>query len=282
MTKSKVAGSFISCTKCGTSTSTFDVAVQCSHCDELYELKPDASYRKEGIRLTSRQLRRRRFSPSNWFLEDEDWSVADIFYHLLRLPADKLVVELCKAVGKPIVEGAVLEDVLFWPRLLFGVKTIHPDVVIVFDRQLILFEFKRPGGAELPGWEISGQVAFAHSVEEELGHDWTLIVIPGPSKCHQPSALDYANQSQSAEHIGRTKYGYSETIGDMVASQTAESIAAHIGVLSWESFLENADTAAIATERGSWQSSSVRRGIREFHRTRAVSAGFQDLNLAPL
>jgi hypothetical protein len=282
MTKSKVAGTFISCTKCGTSTSTFDLAIHCAHCSEEYELKPDSNYRGDGIRLTSRPLRRRRFSPSNWFLEDEDWSVADIFYQLLRLPADDLIVELCKTAGKPIMEGAVLEEVLFWPRLLFGEKTIHPDVVIVFDRQIILFEFKRPSGAELPGWEIAGQVAFARSVEAELGHGWTLFVIPGPGKSHQPSAFDYAVHAQAAQHEARAKYGYNESIAAMLAREQPDAIASHIQVLSWESFLEHADTAAMGASESSWQASSVRRGIREFHRTRAVSAGFGSLNLAPL
>lgn len=280
MTKSQVAGTFISCADCGTSTNTLGAAVHCAHCGAVYELKPDATYRGEGARLTSRTLTRRRSSPTNWFLADEDWSVADLFSHLLRLPADRLLPDLCARLGRPLEAGVTLEHVLFWPRLRFGRKTIQPDVVAVFDQHLVLFEFKRPAGARLPGWEVAGQVAFAHDAARALGHDWTLFVVPGPRRGLQRTAADYAREAAAAQPEALAKYSYDEAVARAVHGEPLDAIAARIRVHAWEAFLEHADAAAAALARApglAWQAGGVRHAVREFHRARAGGAGFGDL-----
>lgn len=91
-------------------------------------------------------LTKSRCSPHlhHWCYESENWSVAEFMTHVLRLQPETFSEPWLSQLGVKI-ESPILETILCWPRFRFGGKTIQPDVAVGFQRDIILFEFKRPG-----------------------------------------------------------------------------------------------------------------------------------------
>lgn len=252
--------------------STADLVLECDSCGSEHDLKPDASFQSRptgpATRLLARRLSRARAKlQGNWFLVDENWSVAEFFLHLTTVDTEKVLGGLLGRLGLNGERGD-LKEVLYWPRLLFGVKTIQPDVVLVFERHVVFWEFKRPMGGTFPAHELSGQAAFLSQVEAETGFTWDLVVVPGPERGTVPNRMELAIAIQEGQSVAQAKWNYSPRIAADFASLSADDLAGRIACLSWERLLSEA-LQEIHRLPNSWNRSAATRGLIEFHRERA-------------
>ena len=121
----QVAGRFISCERCGTTTVLHGVSLTCSNCAASYGLKPDTTFRGPTKKARPRLLVHEFTRPGvakgiNWFADSEKWTVTELVHSFLRLPMLQSLQPFLTKLGLPTPAESLLERVLFWPRLLFG------------------------------------------------------------------------------------------------------------------------------------------------------------------
>jgi hypothetical protein len=180
---SSLAGSFLSCSYCGHTFTQKSQSWECERCHKKYEIKFERGD-KAGTwfkaKLESSGLTKARLSPYHWYLENENWTVAEFLTQVLRLGPETFLAPWCEGLGMVLHKPAVLETHLCWPRFPFGGKTIQPDLALGFANDLVCFEFKRPGGAPMPPLEVMGHFGFAIKAAQQLNRRWHLVLIPGP------------------------------------------------------------------------------------------------------
>lgn len=273
MTISSVAGRFISCDECGTTSALEGAFLKCSNCSASYELKPDSTFRgspkKANARLLVRGFNRSGVAKgNNWFSKDENWTVAELFHNFLRLPMSQSLRPFLAELGTPVEVESRLEHILFWPRLLFGRKTIQPDAVFVFNDELLLMEFKRSSGAKVPSSEICGQVAFATMVQEELGIKWRLLVVPGPLLRVKVDSKQYSKEALATLNEAREKWDYPKEVNALVEQMGEDNLERHIIVRSWEEVVSAALFGASKADPTEWSTQEAIRSLEVFARAR--------------
>jgi len=291
MTIGKFAGTFVSCSSCG-DTSSVKGGWTCKTCGEASELKAErAKVRKGDVPVDGELFFRIKgmskpgILKPHWYYSDENWAVADFVTQLLRLEPEKFLPGWIRSLGFPLPEDVVLEELLTWPRLVFAdacrsdkkKTTIQPDVVIVFSKAVFLFEFKRPKGAVLPAVEVAGQLAFSQLVADKLNLPVYNGFIPGPERSSSLLSLDTVVKiARDGQAVAQKKWDYLDTLVQGV--QKNQTLSERIGVLSWEKFLA-LTLKAIRQMPETWSRKQVQRNLEHFHlvRTKAHAGAFVDV-----
>lgn len=266
MTIGSFAGSFVSCDACGR-TGTLAHAPWVCACGQAFEVKPEAAVPgSREVRFRARPMRKPGVRKPHWFYDDENWSVAEFVSQILRVSPERFLPDWLGQLAVQVPAGAALESVLTWPRLVFGRRgtaTIQPDLVIAFDRAVVLFEFKRPSGAVLPEHEVAGQVAFARLVGGDLGIPVYNVFVPGPEGSrYMRSAESLAATAREAQAGARAKWQYGEDLQRRVEGMSVDELAATIRTVSWERVIAAACGAIESIRSGSW---SERRVLAALH-----------------
>jgi hypothetical protein len=265
------AGTFLSCAACGDTFSTRGQSWKCECCGGDYEVKfgPDATP-GTPFEATARVagLTKSRSTP-HWYYETENWSVAEFLTQLLRLRPEEFLPAWRGRLGVQLAPRPELETVFCWPRFRFGGKTIQPDLALGFGGDIVLVEFKRPAGGDVPPVEVLGQLCFATEAARLLQRRWHLVLVPGPDAKATRQPSEYARQAMTASAETRKKWVIEETVLRQVLESAPEQLAASIRVIGWESLLHlTADTIRNSVP-DSWTKRQTLTKLHYFHASRA-------------
>jgi hypothetical protein len=234
------AGTFLTCHACGDTFTLKGDSWKCECCGQQFELK-FASAKQVGspfetkIKITAKVSGlTKRWSP-HWYYENENWSVAEFMTQILRLQSENFLVPWLERLGIRL-QSPVLDAILCWPRFRFGGKTIQPDVAIAFERDIVLFEFKRPGGGLIPPVEVIGQLCFGAHAGQLLRRDWHLVLVPGRESIAR-GAAKYIKSALAAAPKAQLKWLIPEAILSRILSSSELDLAAKVRVLPWEILL---------------------------------------------
>jgi len=235
------AGTFLTCHACGDTFTLKGDSWKCECCGHKFELKFAPSKQlgspfETEVRVTANVsgLTKPRWSP-HWYYENENWSVAEFLTQILRLQPESFFALWLQQIGLGL-QSPVLQGMLCWPRFRFGGKTIQPDFAVAFERDIVLFEFKRPGGGAIPPVEVIGQLCFAEYAGQRLNTDWHLVLVPGRESLAL-SAGEYVQSALAAVAKAQLKWVIPESLLSTILSFPEVKLAAKVRVLPWEALL---------------------------------------------
>ena len=272
------AGTFLECDACGDTFTLKGESWKCECCGREFELKFTPS-RKTGspfetelkVKVNVSGLTKPRSNP-HWYYENENWSVAEFMMQILRLQPENFLPPWLKALGVGL-QSPILEDIFCWPRFRFGGKTIQPDVAMGFEQDIVLFEFKRPGGGVIPAVEIMGQLCFAIEAAGRLGRRYHLLVVPGRESIARSAAAYIADAVAAADQT-QTRWVIPEATVAEIRRSSESELAANLQVLGWETLLQHTSNVIRATLPESWVRENTLAKLRYFHSSRAEAGLF--------
>jgi hypothetical protein len=261
------AGTFLECNACGDTFTLKGESWKCECCGQEYALKFESPKKRGGPLETVKVsgLTKPGCSNPHWYYDNENWSVAEFMTQILRLKPEEFVSAWLRQLGVAI-ESPALETILCWPRFRFGGKTIQPDVAFGFRGDVVLFEFKRPGGGRIPPDEVMGQLCFAAEAARQLGRRWHLVLVPGKDSAARSSS-EYIEMAL-ADARARVRWEIPEPALADIQSTPQSQLSDRLQVLGWESLLQRSLDAIHSAVPESWSREQALTKLQYFHASR--------------
>lgn len=268
LTLGKFAGTFTSCDACGNTITLKERSWSCESCGEEFNLHFSTLKEVKGTKeaqVKVRGIRKSKLQP-HWYFADENWSAGEFINLIMRFPAEFFLSGWLKHLGIKIDENNEICNLLCWARIKFGSKTIQPDLIIEFEKDLVIFEFKRPEGGLVPPKEIIGQIIFINNASKILNKSWHLVIVPGPNFIVRESN-EYVEEAMNAIDEAKNNWSLPNSIIEETKNLNFGEIDKSLSAFGWENLIDNTIDFIIQTEN-SWTSKQVIEKLQYFKSSR--------------